>query len=185
MVDTVVNILITRRVRPEARAEFERAVRDWIPQAVQFPGHLGVFMLKPGSASDEYGALLRFQSRADWHAFEEWPPYRRFLADIRPMLAAEPKAQPLHGLEAWFTPTDRPGPPRWKMALLTWVGVNAMVLAARALMGSIAGAWPAAALFLTTNTIVVVMLTWVVMPRLTRWARPWLTPAPEPDHGME
>jgi antibiotic biosynthesis monooxygenase (ABM) superfamily enzyme len=161
-------------VKPEARAAFEQAVRDWIPRVVQFPGHLGVFMLRPGGGSDEFGVLVRFHSRKAWNDFQSWPPYRQFLADIRPMLAAEPKSEPLHGLEAWFTPNEHPAPPRWKMVLLTWVGVNVMVFVAKWLVGAIGPGWPQAVGFLVTNTIVVIALTWPVMPVLARIARPWL-----------
>src|ERR1041384_5018618 len=114
MEDAAVNVLITRRVKPDAREAFEQAVREWIPRAVQFPGHLGVFMLKPGAGSNEFGALVRFRSRQAWGEFQAWPPYQQFLADLRPLLAADPKAEPLHGLEAWFTPSEHRAPPRWK-----------------------------------------------------------------------
>ena len=171
-----VNILILRRLRPGAETEFDQAVRLWIPTAIQHPGHLGVFLLRPGPQAPEHGALLRFQSAADWERFRRWPPYARFLADIKPLLLEEPRVEVLHGLEAWFTPDAHRPPSRWRMAVVTWLGVNAMVWAVTRGLGALAPAWPAWAGFLVGNALVVAGLTWAVMPALTRLLGPWLLP---------
>jgi antibiotic biosynthesis monooxygenase (ABM) superfamily enzyme len=165
------DILILRRVRPGFEAEFAAAVRAWIPRAIGEPGYLGVFLLEPGPGSDEHGALLRFRTPQDWESFCAWPEYQGFLEDIRPMLVEEPRVRRLHGLEAWFSGE----PARWKMAVLTWVGVNGMVWAAGSGVGAVGPEWPFWASFLLVNAIVVAGLTWVVMPVLTRLAGAWLT----------
>jgi len=174
MQDATVNILIARRLRPDAHEAFEQTVRDWIPRAVQFPGYLSVLMLRPGSHSDEYGAVLRFQTQQDWDKFQSWQDYKQFLESIRPMLADEPSVKPMHGLEAWFGPRDRMAPPRWKMALLTWIGVCAMVFVFSRLVQSVGEFWPWWVRFLLTNTLVVASLTWLVMPVLAKLSRSWL-----------
>ncbi len=170
----VVNILILRRVKPELVPAFEDAVREWIPTAIKHDGYLGVFMLKPGEESDEYGAILRFQSINDWERFQSWSLYQQFAENIRPMLIDEPRIEPLHGLEAFFRGARRP-PPRWKMALLTWLGVCGMVFLTSRGLGLVNSNWPWWATFVLGNAIVVCGLTWIVMPLLTRVAGPWLT----------
>lgn len=170
------NILILRRIKPGAETEFDQAVRLWIPAALQHPGHLGVFLLQPGPESSEHGALLRFRSMADWERFRDWPPYARFLADIRPLLLEDPRVEVLHGLEALFRPgADRP-PPRWKMAVATWMGVNGMVWAVSRGFSALNPGWPGWVGFLVGNALVVAGLTWVVMPALVRVLGPWLSP---------
>lgn len=169
----VVNILILRRVKPELVPAFENAVREWIPTAIKHDGYLGVFMLKPGEESDEYGAILRFQSMGDWERFQSWSLYQQFADSIRPMLIDEPRVEPLHGLEAFFRGARRP-PPRWKMALLTWLGVCGMVFVTSHGLGLVNSTWPWWTTFLLSNAIVVGGLTWIVMPLLTRVAAPWL-----------
>lgn len=173
MQDETVNIIITRLIRPDAQQAFELAVRQWIPQAAQFPGYLSVLMIRPGSHSDEFGAVLRFRSRADWVLFQEWPAYLLFLEQIRPLLSEEPRVQ-LHGLEAWFAAGDRPSPPRWKMALLTWLGVSVMVFAVSRSINLVNQTWPWWVSFLLINGLVVAGLTWAVMPLLVKCFRPWL-----------
>lgn len=173
MQSNVVNILILRRVKPDLVPAFENAVREWIPTALKHDGYLGVFMLKPGEVTDEYGAIVRFQTMSDWEKFRSWPLYQEFVERIRPMLIDEPRVESLHGLEAFFRGARR-RPPRWKMALLTWVGVCGMVYLNSHALGLLNGHWPWWLTFLLGNAIVVSGLTWVVMPLLTRAASKWL-----------
>jgi antibiotic biosynthesis monooxygenase (ABM) superfamily enzyme len=179
MNDDVVNILILRDVLPSEREAFEAAVREWIPKAVRFPGHHGVFMLTPPPGTNKYGALLRFDSPEAWQQFSQWEEYRAFLSAIRSMLASEPETDIAHGMEAWFRPPDGTlslPPPRWKMALLTYVGVCVMVwLASQAVLIAIPDLprWPA---YFLINALVVSGLTWLVMPMLARLAHGWLYP---------
>ena len=42
-----VTVLITRRPRKSNQKEFEQALSDTIDAALEFPGHLGVTVLKP------------------------------------------------------------------------------------------------------------------------------------------
>ena len=168
-----VNILITRKIRPEAHEAFEGIVRDWIARAVHFPGYLGVFMRRPDEDSNEFGALLRFRSPEDWERFKAWEPYQKFLDEIDPMLECPPRVERLHGLEAWFG-SRKTSPPRWKMAIVTWIGVNAMVYPGAVLVHQIDEGWPFWLSYLAINTSVVATLTWIVMPILTSLTRPWL-----------
>lgn len=170
-----VNILIARSVRPGRESAFEETVRAWIPTSLTFPGHHGVVMLRPGPGSREYATLLRFRTEAEWEAFRAWQPYKDFLESLRPLLTDEPDVDRLHGLEAWFTARGGHGPARWKMALVTWVGVNIAVYAMSRGVGLFAGDWAFLPRFLLVNALVVAALTWAVMPALTRVARPWLT----------
>ncbi|MGP1308713.1 MAG: antibiotic biosynthesis monooxygenase [Phycisphaerales bacterium] len=177
MHNQVVNVLILREVRSDAREAFETTVRDWIPRAVQFPGHLGVFMLTPPPGSNHYGALLRFDSHEAWQRFSEWDDYRAFLEGVRSMLASDPRTEVAHGMEAWFRPPEgltASPPPRWKMALLTYLGVCVMVWLASQLVLNVfhdPPRWPA---YFLINAIVVAGLTWLVMPLFARLAHRWL-----------
>jgi len=54
------------------------------------------------------------------------------------------------------------------MALITWLGVNLAVFVFSRLFSAVFGGLPMAATFLLVNACVVVALTWVLMPVLTR-----------------
>jgi antibiotic biosynthesis monooxygenase (ABM) superfamily enzyme len=176
-----VTVIITRLVRQGSEAAFEDAVKTFIPKALAFPGHLGVHMLRPPPGERDYGAVLKFRSQSDWDAFRQSPEYLAFLAEIEPYLERPQGVERLCGLESWFTPIGERVtrvPPRWKMALVTWIGVCLMVYLVNTILSWLAAEWPAWLLFLVANVLVVAGLTWATMPVLNRLFRPWLLPAP-------
>ncbi len=174
MHNDVLNILILRDVIPAHQTQFEDVVRRWIPEAVRFPGHQGVFMLTPPTGAHQYGALLRFETHEAWEEFSRWDQYHAFLDEIRPHLASEPRTEFMHGLEAWFPAVHTLGPPRWKMAILPYGGVCAMVWPSSQIAGIALEGAPFLVKYLIVNALVVAGLTWVVMPRLAHLARSWL-----------
>src|SRR5438045_3727743 len=120
-----VTVVITRAVLPGSEQAFEEAVKAWVPEALAFPGHLGVHMLRPPPGGREYGAVLKFRTQAEWEAFRLAPEYLHFRTRIRPYLVDEPRVETECGLESWFTTLGSPVlrvPPRWKMAVVTWLG---------------------------------------------------------------
>lgn len=68
------------------------------------------------------------------------------------------------------------GPPRHRMALLTWLGAYPVITLILALLGPALVAWPLALRTLVLSVLMVIALTWLVMPALTRVFRLWLRP---------
>ena len=66
------------------------------------------------------------------------------------------------------------GPPRYKLALLTWAGAYAVITAVLALLGPAIASWPLALRTLLLSATMVAALTWLIMPRLTRLFARWL-----------
>jgi antibiotic biosynthesis monooxygenase (ABM) superfamily enzyme len=180
-----VTVTIGRTVLPGREAEFEALTRAFAPKALTFPGHLGVHVLKPADGvSREYQVVLKFATRRQWEQFLNWPDYQEFRTAIRPLLEQEPRVEELCGLESWFTlpgaPALRPLP-RWKMALVTLVGVYPTSLLIGLVVIPFLENWPHWLRSLVFAVLMVVMLTWLVMPLLTRAFRPWLYP---PDSNV-
>jgi antibiotic biosynthesis monooxygenase (ABM) superfamily enzyme len=67
-------------------------------------------------------------------------------------------------------------PPRYKMALLTWAGAYALITAVLAVLGPAMASWPLMVRTLVLSVTMVVVLTWLVLPCLTRLFRGWLAP---------
>ena len=76
--------------------------------------------------------------------------------------------------EASINPRRRSSPPRYKLALLTWAGAYMVITLMLTLLGPTMASWPLALRTLVLSSTMVVTLTWVVMPRLTRLFQPWL-----------
>jgi antibiotic biosynthesis monooxygenase (ABM) superfamily enzyme len=69
------------------------------------------------------------------------------------------------------------GPPRYKLALLTWVAAYPIITVILGLLGPELASWPLGLRTLVVSVLMVATLTWLVMPGLTRLLRPWLRPA--------
>ena len=174
MSEESVTIVISRVVRPGHEVDFERAVGEWLPKSTQFPGHLGALLIHPQSGGQEYGAVIRFRTLEHWFNFKNAPEYQAFLDEIRPCLLEEPRVETATGLEAWFRGDGTHVPPRWKMALVTWLGVCLTTGILGIVLGPYLSSWPWIGKLLTMNAVVVVALTWLVMPVVVRVAKPWL-----------
>ena len=169
-----VKIVLERRVRAGAEERFEQWLKDLLAQAATFPGLQGSSVL---SVRDDYFVLLRFANRAELERWQRAPEVVELLAAAAPLATSPQQAQLRTGLETWFTlpghaaPTEPP--PKWKMALVTWLALLPQVIALALVM-------PAAIPFpvnaAISTAIPVVLLTWVVMPRLSKLLYRWLYP---------
>lgn len=171
-----VKIVIERRPRPGAEQRFHAWTANLLAEASRAPGHEGASVFSaPGGV---HVLLLRFASAAHLDAWQRSSAYGALLEAGEAVSTAASDAQVRSGLETWFTLPDRPSPgappPKWKMALLTWLSLLPMVIALAFILA------PFELPFLlnaaTSTAIPVVMLTWVVMPRLTRVLYGWLYP---------
>ena len=87
----------------------------------------------------------------------------------------------LTGLETWFTLPGRPGtaPAPYKMALLTWITIFPLITAIVVIIGPLIEELPLVVRLGITTAIAVPLMTWIVMPRVTRLLRGCLDPTEE------
>jgi antibiotic biosynthesis monooxygenase (ABM) superfamily enzyme len=171
----MVHVAITRRVRPGCEAEFQRALLEFFQRSLAHDGVHGVHMLAPPPESKlrEFGILRTFASDAERKAFYGSPLFAAWEARVAPLVEGEASYRDLSGLEAWFR-SDLPLPPRWKMAVATLAGVYPTSLLLSVTVGETVHAWPLLLRGLVFAVCMVTLLTWVVMPVVTRGLRPWL-----------
>lgn len=178
------HIAITRRVRPGCEEKFQQAVREFFQASFAHGGVLGATMIvpPPGSDSREFGILRTFTNEQERDAFYASPLFLAWEEQCRPLTDGGWTYRPLDGLEAWFR---SPGalPPRWKMAAVTWLGVYPISLTIGLFLAPHLRTLPLPVNLLIVSGIIVTCLTWVVMPRMTRWFRFWLNPEPERREG--
>lgn len=93
---------------------------------------------------------------------------------IKPLTEGVPEYRELTGLEAWFRNSHK-SPPRWKMAVATYLGVLPTVMCLALTLGTVTRAWNFVLNNAVFNGAVVILLTWIVMPFITRILRRWLT----------
>ena len=173
-------MLYSRRVKPGREADFEAWARGIVAAARQFPGHLGASVLDaPGSR--EYHILFTFADRRSLRAWLDSDERRRWLVRVGELLEADRGLQQLTGLETWFklpgsnVPTMTP-PPRWKMWLVSLVAVYPLVLAFQVLIVPRMARLPLPLRALVFPLVLLTLMTFVVMPMVTRALRRWLGP---------
>ena len=178
--DDPVTVLYSRRVKPGREADFEAWARGIVAAARQFPGHLGASVLDaPGSR--EYHILFSFADPRSLRAWQDSEERRRWLARVGELLEADRGLQQLTGLETWFklpgsnVPTMKP-PPRWKMWLISLMAVYPLVLAFQALAVPRMVGLPLPLRALLFPLVLLTLMTFVVMPVVTRVLHRWLDP---------
>ena len=128
----------------------------------------------PGSPSPEFGILRTFANAQERDSFYASPMFKTWEDRIRPLTEGEPVYRELTGLEAWFRSPRNP-PPRWKMALLTWVAVWPVSMAVPAALNPLLGQRVPNILFAgAVAGGIVLVLTWVAMPFLVKLTNGWL-----------
>ena len=171
-----IHVAITRRVKPGHEAEFQQALREFFQASFGHEGVLGASLLLPlpGSDSHEIGILRTFASEAERDAFYASPMFKAWEERARTLTEGEPVYRQLHGLEAWFRSPHNP-PPRWKMAAATFLGVFPLAMILNLTLGPVIQSWNFVLRNAVFNACVVVSLTWVVMPLVTRVLHSWLS----------
>lgn len=178
---TPVTVMVTRRVKPEARPAFEAALAELCGAAVQFPGHLGVNVFRPSTPQDrEYRIVFKFDDPARLDVWLADDATQALLDRVRRLTEGEAEVTRLVGLEAWFTLPGAagPAPPRRpRMALVNWLALWPLVSALLAALGPLLEPFPFLVRTAAVTGLVVLLMTWVIMPRLSKWCAPWLSGA--------
>src|SRR6266403_2037011 len=171
-----IHVAITRRIKPGREQEFQIALKEFFARSFAEGGVHGAAMLvpPPGSGSAEYGIIRSFANAAERDAFYASPLYLDWKKRVAPLSNGEPDARELHGLEAFFRGTNSAPPPRWKMGIATYLGVVPTIMTLALTLGPAIRTWNFVGYNLVFNACVVALLTWVVMPLITRALRGWL-----------
>jgi uncharacterized protein len=174
-----VTATVTRRVKPGHEAAYEQFLAGIGGAAQAFAGYLGEEVFRPvGAPGGEYRIVYRFDSPAHLRTWLDSPERAAWLARAEPHVAGPLRTQYLTGLEGWFTLPTQPGapPPPSKMAILTWVTIFPLITLVVLASAPLIGPWPLVPRLAVTTLVTVSVMTWVVMPRVTRLLRRWLYP---------
>lgn len=171
-------VVVTWRVRKGCEREFEAWRREISAAALEFPGHMGVNVILPSGAEREYVVIFRFDTYEHLRAWQESDIRRELLKKAERFRESEPSYRLESGLEYWFAPSNPPSsPPRWKMAIVTALGVWPVSLLVPWLLNPLIDRAPSMLQALLIAAGIVILLTWAVMPVLVKILRPWLQPS--------
>ena len=175
-----VAVVVSHPVAPGREDEFLAWQKrlDEIERA--FPGFGGSELFRPvPGVQEEWTSVFRFDTEEHLNNWLESPERKKLLDE-----GAEFQNFELHRIASpfgsWFSFGDAGAgaPPQWKTAFAVLVGLYPLVVVLTLIIAKI---WPDGALWQTLllgNALSVPILTWVVMPIVTRGLRFWLVPHP-------
>ena len=181
---SAVTVLVSRRFKPGHEAAFEQASDAMTAAAKLFPGHLGGQMVHPDPEGDDeesnlYHTVFAFDTTEHLQVWQTSSERTACLQAIAPHTLSSSKLREVSGLGHWFTP---PGvaahqpPPRWKVAVVTWLGIFPTVYFLFLTVAPLLSNWPLLPRVMVITMLVVLLMTWVVAPPLTTWLKPFLYP---------
>ncbi|MFN6568377.1 antibiotic biosynthesis monooxygenase [Dendronalium sp. ChiSLP03b] len=177
--DQFVTVVITQLVKPGCETAYEAWLKDITSVARTYFGHLGTNVIRPQpSVRPEYALIFRFNSYENLKAWMTSRDREYWLTQARPLVESDPQVQQLSGLEAWFSLPGQPlkTPPRYKTALLTWAVVYVLINLLNTFLRPLLSSLPPLIASLIVTIIMVVLLTYVIMPRINRLFSSWLYP---------
>ncbi|MBR9912770.1 MAG: antibiotic biosynthesis monooxygenase [Gammaproteobacteria bacterium] len=173
-----VTVSISRKVKPGCEADYEHWISGVIEAASSYPGHLGTSVLRPGPATrHEYVIIYRFDNYQHCQAWEQSELRQHWLQQLAGLTEGEPQTRRSTGLEFWFDLPELPShrtPPPHKMALVLIVVVYLLIMGINLLFGAWLTLLPHWLQTLFVVSAQVLLLTFVVMPRVTKLLQPWL-----------
>ena len=166
-----VTVLIARYPRADRIAEFDRILGETISAALEFPGHLGVSVLRPTGADTTYRILSRFASAAALDAWRTSPQAKELFAKLNAEEEKDRTELDMGGSNAWFADPiagalAKPNPLRVLSALwiAAWITITTLLFVLRPYVAELALPLQTAILC----TVMVPLLTYVVMPVVHR-----------------
>lgn len=175
-------VRIEHYVRFGVEAQFEQVLREMTDVARRQPGFLGTEVLRPeGPQTTDalWQVVVRFHSAQQLDEWRNSPQANAGRARLARLTVSSPSVERLHGIEPWFSLPEmgsRDSPPHWKMAVITLCVIYPLDFLMKLLLRPLAGSLHPALLSLVGIISMVSLLTWLVMPAVTKAMRSWLYP---------
>ena len=173
---------VTRHVDPSRTVEMLAWVQAGTSLAERFDGFLGSGWVRPSEDSPEWHMLYRFAS-ADALAVWEASPQRAWWLEAAQGRIEATRVERRTGIEGWFdepatveaTSAAPAAPPRWKQATTIFLVFFPLSLAANFVLGHTPVAdWPLPVRVLLTVLVMTPLMTYVLLPWITRKMAWWL-----------
>jgi antibiotic biosynthesis monooxygenase (ABM) superfamily enzyme len=170
-------MVFTHRVAPEKVPAYLEWRRRAIVAQAHCPGYLATEFFEPRGKFEEWVDIVRYGSIKDLTDWIESKERQDLLAELDSIVESR-HSHRVTGLEGWFAinrgPDQSPNaPPSWKQALAVLFALYPTVMALNyvsPLMGNLS----LPINMLISNMLSVAMLTWLLMPRVSRFLGFWL-----------
>lgn len=171
-----VTVIVRHRVKRGSEADFEQWLRGITAAMRRFDGQQGYNVVRPVERNRlEYLVFFRFDTVEHLQRWENSAARHEWLQKLGGLTDEAPAREHHTGLEVWFTPP--PGlepPPRWKMAVVTLIAIYPLISVVQLTVVPWMTDWPMFLRTLATSGMLVCLMTYFVMPTVTRAFTRWL-----------
>ena len=176
-----ITVSITRRVPPARAREAQAWAKSGQDLLNGMSGYLGSGWIRPDPASEEWHMLYRFQDGETLAAWERSAERSWWVASAAG-IAEDARMERRTGIEGWFDDpkdvvvADAPptAPPRWKQMVSIFVVFFPLSLALQFFGAPVLGGLPLWVRVLITTAAATPLMTYLLLPLVTRALRPWL-----------
>jgi hypothetical protein len=180
LVDEPVTVTVAYQVSPGREEQFSDWATSMLREAAHYVEYLGGGILGPGGTGDDWHVVFRWSNQEAAQLWEASPARTRLAAKVSGFAQVQ-QAKRTTGVRAWFDLSSRIAaspPPKWKAALVTLAAVFPPVLLFNLTVIPYLGGLSVVLRTLTLCVAVTGVVTWVMMPRLQRLLKNWLSPPP-------
>lgn len=167
--------VINRNIKVGHEKEYDEWLRRYMKLESEVPGYLGTTIIAPGGSSSSVRYIInRFADKSSLDAWENSEVARKLIEEANTCSTYKRAT----GLETWFTLPNLKtivAPPRWKMAIVPFIGAYCISSLAQYFIKLYLGQSPLLA-NVVMNMTLVLGLTYFAMPLLSRLFRRWLYP---------
>ena len=175
-----VTVVVTRRVKSGYESQYENWLKRLLEEAKSMKGYIGATVQKPAPGTTEYTSIFRFDNVENLRKFEESEIRAKYLSEVVDYVESDAIWKKFSGLEFWFSPpkgTIVPQPSRFRMALVMIIVVYGLVISIGQLVAMLVGdVIPSYVRLFVTISIEIFLMTFVLMPHLTKLLAKWIYP---------
>ena len=172
-----VTVSVSRDVVAGREADYEAWVSGITTESSRFGGHLGVNVIRPSLGSRRYTIFYRFDNMDHAKAWQQSSQRQIWMAKIDGMVEGEAKFKTATGLEVWFEfpqVASSKQPVKWRMSVVLIAVVYNLIIALNYVLAPWIGDWDIHSRTAVIVTMQVVLMTYLVMPRVSHYVKGWL-----------
>ena len=173
-----VTVVFSQRIAPHNATEFVELHDDVVDRLRSFEGFLGSDLLQPvEGVQDEHVIVASFASRADLDRWLQSDSRREWLIRTVQLVEGDRTVNVVGGFGGWFParPGQPEGPKRWKQSIAVFIALFPTSLLITLVRFEVAPGMNVVLGVFIGNVLGILALTYVLMPRVTRWLGNWLT----------
>lgn len=172
--DTV-SVIMARKFTVENEGHLWQLEKQFEHHLKLAPGFLSVNHFPTTDEHDrEYISIFQFDSTDNLIRWERSPIRNQLLEQVDALIEGDIRRKKIIGLEGMFEPSVAGSPPRHKMAILITLVIFTMLLILKPVVANVLDFLPMFLQLFILVSVQVSLMTYVVMPTLTRWLSNWL-----------